>query len=65
MKIYSDYSTSQFTTHCFQRGEAQYQFFESKAFWPLDVVKQWGGWKESENQNVLIQYILNELDSRY
>lgn len=42
-----------FTTHCFRRGGAQYQFMWAPRKWSLKAVKWWGGWSSNENVSLL------------
>ena len=51
-----------FTTHCFRRGGAQHRFSHAdpKYRWSLTMIKRWGGWSASDNNDVLIKYLLNE-----
>ena len=55
----------QYTLHCFRRRGAQHRFFESNRTWPLDAIKFWGGWSEKDGQDTIINYLLNEWESRY
>jgi hypothetical protein len=38
-----------FTTHCFQRGGAQWCFMWRDCRWSLKAVKWWGGWAPTES----------------
>ncbi|KIM44296.1 hypothetical protein M413DRAFT_25722 [Hebeloma cylindrosporum] len=52
-----------FTTHCFQRGGAQYRFMfaEPGQRWTLARIRWWGGWAQGEHRDTLIKYLLDEL----
>ena len=57
-------SVAKYSLHCFRRGGAQHRFFHPKKPWPLAVVRRWGGWSKSEGTKTLINYLLNEYESR-
>ncbi|KAL0960983.1 hypothetical protein HGRIS_005980 [Hohenbuehelia grisea] len=54
-----------FSTHCFRRGGAQYQFMFAPVGqrWTLKRVRWWGGWAEGEHRDTLLRYLLDELHS--
>ncbi|KAK7433686.1 hypothetical protein VKT23_020633 [Stygiomarasmius scandens] len=54
---------SEFTTHCFRRGGAQYRFMYAPIGerWTLARIRWWGGWAEGEHRDTLIRYLLDEL----
>ncbi|KAG2140603.1 hypothetical protein DEU56DRAFT_734911 [Suillus clintonianus] len=54
---------SNFSTHCFRRGGAQYWFMFAPVGqrWTLAKVRWWGGWAEGEHRDTLVRYLLDEL----
>ena len=52
---------SQFTTHCFRRGGAQYRFLHAKRKMTLDQLRRWGGWSRGEKPGTIAMYLLNEV----
>ncbi|RDB24467.1 hypothetical protein Hypma_008539 [Hypsizygus marmoreus] len=54
-----------YTTHCFQRGGAQYRFTQAPMGerWSLKAVRWWGGWAPGESVDTLMKYLFNSLQS--
>ncbi len=57
-------SNGQYTLHCFRRGGAQHRFFESNRTWSLAAIKFWRGWSERDGMDTIVNYGLNEWESR-
>jgi hypothetical protein len=53
-----------YTLHCFRRGGCQHRYFHTYPSWPIEAIKRWGGWSESEQSDTLIKYILNDHEAR-
>ncbi|KAF5315912.1 hypothetical protein D9611_004924 [Ephemerocybe angulata] len=69
-KMISEFATAaglskaeKYTTHCFQRGGAQYRFMFAPIGkrWTMARIRWWGGWAEGESGDTLIRYLLDEL----
>ncbi|KAF8797576.1 hypothetical protein BYT27DRAFT_7228935 [Phlegmacium glaucopus] len=54
-----------YTTHCFQRGGAQYRFMFAPIGmrWSLSRIRWWGGWAIGEHVDTLIKYLVGSLQS--
>lgn len=51
-----------FTTHCFRRGGAQHRMSHAVNRWNLCEIKWWGGWSSNESVDVIMKYLLEELE---
>ncbi|KAF8688094.1 hypothetical protein AX14_003512 [Amanita brunnescens Koide BX004] len=56
---------SQYSTHCFRRGGAQYRFMYAPIGqrWTLNAIRWWGGWADGEKVDTLMHYLINSLQA--
>ena len=49
--------STEYSTHCFRRGGAQYRFMYCPIGerWSLSVIRWWGGWAEGEQVSIVLQ----------
>lgn len=52
---------SKYTSHCFRRGGAQYRFMYANRKFPLNLVRQWGGWSQGESIGTITKYLFQEI----
>lgn len=52
-----------FTTHCLQRGGAQYRLADAPIGkrWSISRIRWWGGWADGEKVDVLMKYLIDSL----